>query len=224
MLNIFGVQFHLYGLIIGVAILVALEYCRKEWVRRKLPNKLFERVSEAALVGGIIGARAYHVVDYWQYYSSDLVRILFLWEGGLGIWGALIGGLFGIACVVIYHKKQNLLLDIVDVVASIMPISQAIGRLGNWVNGEIVGRNGEPLFAYEAGLNIMLFFGMTKIHTHEPGVKTGVYLLGYGLIRILLEPLRQSQMIWTVLDFPVASALGVVSGIVGLALIIRRQS
>jgi len=125
---------------------------------------------------------------------------------------------------------------LMDVVVIGVPLGQAIGRLGNWVNGELYGKNGEPLFAFEAGLNLLLFIFLWKIvatpgvrrgrnttpgETLAPGKIAGSYLIGYGLIRILLENLRPEEIIWKWQGVPVAIIMGFVSLFVGAILLSR---
>ena len=115
------------------------------------------RLSMRALVAGVIGARLYHVIDYWQrYYQYNPGKIPAVWEGGLGIWGAIVGAVLG-RSLYSYFKKKNL-RTILEAFAVGAPIAQAIGRLGNWVNGELYGKNGEPLFACEAFPQLLPWF------------------------------------------------------------------
>jgi len=215
--------FHLYGLFIAIGVLIGLEAAKK--AQKKLASfgttyfKFdLEDFVPWLLLPGIIGARLYHVVDYWQYYSQNLTEIFKVWQGGLGIYGGILGGLTGLYFYVIFHKKRQLLAYILDSIAFALPISQAIGRLGNFFNQELFGlpthlpwgifidinnRPVEyittsyfhPLFAYEAFLNLILFTLMRKLlqKQRHPGFYLGVYLLGYGIIRFGMEFLRIDQ-------------------------------
>lgn len=216
MFNVFGINIHLYGLILGVGIWIGLMIAISA-------NKRYEKeIDDAflwALAGGIIGARIYHLIDFWQrYYQYNFWKVFALWEGGLGIWGAIAGVILSLY---IYCKIKNkniwLLMDAFAVGA---PIAQAIGRLGNYVNGEIVGKNGEPLFAYEAILNIILFIILKKISgkKHLSGKIFAIYIIGYGVIRILLENIRPDNTIWKVAGIPVAIIFGLVAIIFGIFL------
>lgn len=214
--------FHPYGLIIGIAILVSFEISKRCAVFKKVDVKILERAFWWVVPMGIIGARLYHVIDFWEeYYSFDLLKIFYLWEGGLGIWGAVIGGMIGL---VIYFRFYILHLTFIrwlDICVIGLPLGQAIGRLGNFVNGEIVGRNGEPLFAYEAGLNLLLFlflWFLVKNKSRDGGV-AGVYFIGYGLIRTSLEFMRPDDIVWRMGGYPTAVLVSLGAMLFGLYLV-----
>lgn len=174
-------MFHLYGFFIGLAIVVGYS----------LAEYLESRIKEGAIwviAAGIIGARIYHVIDYYTYYSSHISEILQIWNGGLSIWGAILTG--SLATVVIYRRDT---IQVMGAVITAMPLSQAIGRLGNAVNHEFTNRVlGIPWWGAEAILDLLLFgviVGLTKGGA-IPIVKIGVYIVGYGLIRYFLQPYR----------------------------------
>ena len=209
---------------IGIGVWLAIEVALRRAKNQKEVAGL-TAVLPAAVLGGVIGARLYHVIDFWsRYYQLNPVKIFYFWEGGLGIWGAIVGSMFSIYifCLI---KKINFMV-ILDSLIVGGPLAQAVGRLGNWMNGELYGKNGEPLFAYEAGLNLILFVFLwwwTKKKT-RPGQLTGLYLIGYGLIRILLEGLRPQEIIWKVNEVPMAMIWGGVAVAIGSWLAWRKQS
>ena len=209
-----------YGLTISTAVIISI------LVSRSLINKKNEDtlwgVSLWALILGIIGARIYHVIDYMEYYSRFPIEIFKIWEGGMGIWGAIAGGILG---TTLYLKRENeKLLPWLDIISIVMPLGQAIGRWGNFFNKEIFGlptklpwglyipyenrpekyfsyQRFHPLFFYESVLNILLFFVLFKLYKSKvniwpAGVFLSLYLFGYALIRFLLEYLRINP--WTI--------------------------
>lgn len=217
MFNLFGINFHLYGLLIGVGIWCGFEAGLRTYPKLK---KEMEEVFWWALATGLVGARLYHVVHYWErYYQTNLDKIPAVWDGGLGIWGGMIGAILGLGIYSWYRRKYFLpLLDAFTVGA---PLAQAIGRLGNFVNGELTGKNGEPLFAYEATLN-MILFGILWIEAKKnpkPGIVAGFYLAGYGLVRVILEGLRPADVIWMVAEVPVAIIFGLLAILFGVAVV-----
>lgn len=222
MFEIWGITFYLYGFLIGLGVWVAMEIAIAN--RGKVKKEVLEKVMTWAIIGGVIGARIYHVADFWgRYYSTNLNKILYFWEGGLGIWGALAGGVLGVL-LFCYFNKLNF-LRFIDILIIGMPLAQVIGRVGNYINGEIVGKNGEPLFAYEGALNLILFGLLWKISRKQKktGFVFGVYLVGYGVIRAVLENLRPTESIWKLFGVPMAVIFSFAAVLVGGYLIFRRK-
>ena len=227
-LNIFGLNFHLYGLLLGLAILAAFQASLWLAKRRGIEVKLIEKLFFFVVIGGIIGARIYHVVDKWgEIYSLNPQSAFYVWNGGLGIWGAIIGGVAGLFLRVRVTRVKIQRKDLLDVVFFGLPLGQAIGRWGNFFNNEIIGKNGEPLFLYESILNLGLFLALIRIsrmkQTGRVGRISGVYLMGYGLIRFLLEPLRPESIVWEIAGLPTAQIFSVLAIISGVFLIWRRR-
>lgn len=87
-----------------------------------------------AILGGILGARVVHVLDQWEFYSSNPVQIVSLWRGGVGVWGGILGGFIG---GLLYARWANLpWRQLADLTAPAMLLGQAIGRVGDIINGE----------------------------------------------------------------------------------------
>jgi len=222
MFEILGITFYGYGLLIGLGIWIAMEIAIAN--RGEVKKEVLEKVMTWAVVGGVIGARIYHVVDYWdRYYSTNLNKILYFWEGGLGIWGALGGGVLGVLLFCYFNKLK--FLKFFDILVVGMPLAQAIGRVGNYINGEIVGKNGEPLFAYEGVLSVVLFGLLWKISRRQrkTGFVFGVYLVGYGVIRAVLENLRPTESVWKISGVPMAIIFSLAAVLIGGYLIFRRK-
>jgi len=226
MIELWGLKLNFYGLILGVSALVAFEVSKRLARQRKINEHVVEKAFYWAIGGGIIGARLYHVIDLWKkYYSYYPIRALYIWEGGLGIWGAVLGGLIGLMIFWHLSKKKFDLLVLFDIGVAGLPLAQAIGRLGNWINGELYGRNGEPLFAYEGGLNLVLFYILMKLSgSKKRGFLSGAYLIGYGVIRMVLENLREEEIIWRLASIPVAIIFSILAVLTGSWLIFRRRS
>lgn len=174
-------MFHLYGFFIGLAIVVGYS----------LAEKLEPRVSKVApwVIGlGLFGARVYHVIDLWSYYSQNLWQIPMMWMGGLSIWGALIAASL---VMLIYFKGET--LKVMGSVVTVLPLSQAIGRIGNGVNGEFINKVWFlPWWSTELVLALILFGILWGMHLRgvSSKVKVATYLIGYGLIRYFLQPYR----------------------------------
>lgn len=222
MFEILGITFHWYGLLIGLGVVTAIEivlYRSEKSERENLENAIWW-----VILAGIIGARLYHVIDFWgRYYSTNIIKILYFWEGGLGIWGAIACGVLGLSIYCYFNKLK--FWKYLDVMVIGVPLAQAIGRMGNYVNGELWGKNGEPLFAYEGLLNLVLFGVLWKVSTkkHKSGTLSGIYLIGYGVIRTLLENLRPDGTIWKLGGVPMAIIFSAVAILVGGYLIFRKR-
>ncbi|MFQ5813179.1 MAG: prolipoprotein diacylglyceryl transferase [Anaerolineae bacterium] len=135
---------HWYGIIIVVATLVGAYVANLEAKRRGLDPDHVWNALLLCLILGIIGARLYHVFSSprggmagWDYYRQNPIAILQIWHGGLGIYGAVAGGILG---VYIYARLNKLsFLQWADIGASGLILAQVIGRWGNFVNQELYG-------------------------------------------------------------------------------------
>lgn len=129
-----------YALCIVTGIVVAVLVTERRLRSRGAPAWATLDIAVMAVPFGILGARIYHVVTSPQDYfgaGGDPVKALYIWEGGLGIWGAVAGGAFGAWLAV---RKLGLPLSMVaDALAPGLPLAQAVGRLGNWFNNELYG-------------------------------------------------------------------------------------
>lgn len=198
-----------YGLIIFGATVVCLLFAENLAKRRNLDVSIFWECSFWTLLFGIIGARLYHVIDFRNLYSQNPVSILFIWNGGLGIFGALILGVLT-AAIFLSRKKQPV-LKWLDIFALVLPLGQAIGRWGNYFNSELM-----PYALYESAASLGLFgalFLLSKKH-EKPGRITFAYLWGYALIRFFLEPFRSTS--WEISQVNVAQAVSAILAIVAI--------
>lgn len=217
-------MFHLYGLLIGVGITSGIFVIQKQTIHFKKDPNIIEESLLWIAIPAVVGARAYHVVTDWQLYANGpLIDILKVWNGGLGFFGALLGGLLGLIAFAhfssvkkfsIFHFPFSFFFLLLDLLSFGVPLAQAIGRLGNYFNQELYGLpthlpwgiviNGEkyhPLFAYEAVLNLIVF-GILNWLGWKQKLKLGkgqyacLYLACYGLIRFWLEFLRTQTARW----------------------------
>ncbi len=132
------ISIHWYGIIIASAILFAAWLGTAEVRRRGQDPEVGWSMLLWVIAGGVIGARLYHVYDQWStVYSKDPLLALQVWNGGLGIPGAVIGGALALW---IYTRVKGLPTGRwLDIFAMALPLGQAIGRLGNFVNQELYG-------------------------------------------------------------------------------------
>ena len=165
-----------------------------------------------AIVGVIVGGRLGFVGFYQlDFFLANPLQILAVWNGGMSFHGGLLGV---IVAIILYARRYNILvLTLGDLVAAAAPIGLFLGRLANFINGELYGRATDvpwavvfpdggdigrhPSQLYEAGLEgLLLFvilFALARFARarYRPGLLTGVFLLGYGSARTFVEFFRQ---------------------------------
>src|SRR3990167_7715909 len=96
-INFGPISIHIYGLVIALAVSVGFHIAKIRASRYKIPQKIFaDPILLIPLLLAIIGARLYHVIDYWRLYQADLISALYITNGGLGIWGGLLGLFVGL--------------------------------------------------------------------------------------------------------------------------------
>jgi len=137
LLSLGPVQIHWYGFFIVLGILAALAvaiYLAKFYQIKT------DTIIDLALwltIGGLLGARLYDIFLEWPYFSTHPLDILKIWQGGLAIHGALIGGL--IALLLFAKKYQQNLWQLAAIIVTGLPLAQVIGRWGNYFNQELFG-------------------------------------------------------------------------------------
>lgn len=210
--TVFGKDIYWYGLIIAVGFLMA--YCYMN-ARSKEFGLTQDHVLDMLLWAvpiGIIGARAYYCVFNWALYQENPVSCLYIWEGGLAIYGGVIGGIFGLT---IYSKLKKMpIWTVLDLASFGVLIGQIFGRWGNFFNREAHGgetasflrmglvdpdgvtRFYHPTFLYESCWNLI---GLILLHCVAKKRKFDgqmflMYLCWYGLGRAMIESLRTDSL------------------------------
>ncbi len=139
-----------YALCIILGIVVAIWIGERRWVARGGRSGEVSDLAVWAVPFGLVGARLYHVATDWQLYFGDgqnPVTALYLWRGGLGIWGGIAMGALG---VVVGAKVKGIkLLPVLDAMVPGVLVAQALGRWGNWFNQELFGRPTDLPWALE---------------------------------------------------------------------------
>jgi prolipoprotein diacylglyceryl transferase len=139
--EVFGFPLRAYALCIIAGIVVGMIIAGRRWRARGGSQDTLELVIAVAIPCGIVGARIYHVITDYQLYfgpGRDPLDALKIWNGGLGIWGAVAAGVAG--AYLVARRKQVRFPALLDAVAPGLVVAQAIGRLGNWFNQELFGR------------------------------------------------------------------------------------
>jgi prolipoprotein diacylglyceryl transferase len=130
-----------YALCIILGVVVAVWLGEKRWVARGGRPGQVGDIAIWAVPFGLVGGRLYHVVTDWRLYfgeGREPVTALYVWQGGLGIWGAIALGAVGAYIGARRHNAK--FLPLADALAPGIAIAQAIGRWGNWFNQELYGR------------------------------------------------------------------------------------
>lgn len=145
MISFFGIDVAYYGIIIVTGMIVGLFVAQKEAVRTRQNKEIYFDYAIYAYIFSIIGARIYYVVFSWDYYKNNLMSIINIREGGLAIYGGVIGA---VITLIIFAKvkKQNFWL-MADTGCQGLVVGQIIGRFGNFFNREAFGDYTNNLFA-----------------------------------------------------------------------------
>ena len=239
------IQIYWYSIFILLGILVAALIIYYECKKQGLKGEEFTDLLFNTVILGVIGARLYYVLFNFSYYWSNKIEILEIWHGGLGIHGGL---LFGALYVLYFCKKHKLnKLKVIDMIVVGVIIGQAIGRWGNFFNGEafgpvtsysalkqnlipdfiingmkILGQYHEPTFYYESLWNIDGFIILLLLRHNKKtriGQIAGAYFLWYSIGRLYIESLRMDSLM--IKNFKVAQLVSIILIIVGLILIIK---
>ncbi len=207
--TIFGKEVFWYALIIMTGFILGLLYAMWRAKKQRIKSDHIFDIAFWGLLFGIICARIYYVIFDPDCLDGNFWNIFAIWQGGIAIYGGLIGA---VATAIVYCKIHKLrTLKIFDICAPGLLIGQMVGRWGNFVNAEVYGRvtnlpwrmtiNGgagvHPLFLYESlwnllGLLLIVAFGKKK---KRHGEIFFFYCLWYGVGRLALEGMRQPQYI-----------------------------
>ena len=149
--SVFGFEIAYYGIIIGCAILIGFLIATSEATRTRQNPDDYLDMGIIGVIAGIVGARAFYVIFSWDMYKNDLLDIFNLREGGLAIYGGVIGAV--IAVFVLARVKRLSPFQILDTVALAILNGQMLGRWGNFFNREAFGEYTDSLFAMRLPLD-----------------------------------------------------------------------
>ena len=226
-----------YGLVIALGLMLAVMYACKR-------SKEFGLTEDHILDGvlwvtpfAILCARAYYVAFSWEDYADNLISVLYIWEGGIAIYGGVLGAIVGMA---VFSKiKKIRFLAVLDVILMVFLIGQSIGRWGNFFNREAFGAPTEsffrmglfntktggweyyhPTFLYESLWNAVGFVILASLagkRRYDGQVALG-YAAWYGLGRSIIEGLRMDSLYWG--PFRVSQVLAAVTCITAVVILI----
>ena len=232
------IKIYWYSVMMFIAILVAGTLALKEAKKWQIPEDFMVNLFFFIVPISLIGARLYFVAFNWDYYSQHFIEIFKVWEGGLAIHGGIIAGLL---FLLFYSKKYKINTKrLIDIVVVSLFVGQAIGRWGNFFNGEVYGapveslnwlpgflkegmfQNGsyhQPLFLYES-IWCLIGFILALLIRRWPYLKIGnltsFYLIWYGIGRFILEGLREEEYILTFGGIKIAQLVSVIMILIGI--------
>ncbi len=235
-----------YGLLIASAVLIGVNLSMRLARARQVDPETIADLAIWLVLGAIPSARLYYVAFQWPTYAPHPVQIFKIWEGGIAIYGAIIGGT--LAAIVFAKIKQIPFWQLADICAPSVALGQAIGRWGNFFNSEAYGSRTDlpwgvyipkeagyfhPTFLYESLWNLMVFALLMWLFVNDARhhrLKTGsiflVYLIAYGVGRLWIEELRTDSLWLGMLRISqVVSLVGITIGSIGLLwLYVRRRN
>ena len=231
-------RIHMYGIIIVCGLVLAVMYCM-----RRAPQ--FGLTEDHVLDGvlwitpfAFLCARAYYCAFSWELYADDPISVFYIWQGGIAIYGGVLGAVIGM--IVFCRVKKISLGAALDLVLMGFLIGQAIGRWGNFFNREAFGAETDawlrmglyspltdtvtyhhPTFLYEslwnaAGFAVLHF--LSKKRTFDGQIALG-YVLWYGLGRTFIEGLRTDSLYIPGTGLRVSQVLAAVSCIAAAAVL-----
>lgn len=201
-----------YGIIIAVGFLLAVLYAVRRSKQFGLTQDDVIDMLLWAVPLAVIGARAYYCIFSWDLYRDDPIRVLYIWEGGLAIYGGIIGAVIGLLISTKWKKISTAAM--LDIGGLGLMIGQSIGRWGNFINREAFGEmtdsflrmgltdiNGNvayyhPTFLYESlwnALGFLLIHFYSRKRKYDGQVFT-MYVGWYGLGRLFIEGLRTDSL------------------------------
>ena len=210
-LNLFSLEIRWYSLSYIFGIVIAWIYCKKFLIKDEKILGLFDDLISYIIIGVILGGRLGYIAFYnLSYYSKNILEIFMIWEGGMSFHGGLLGA---IIATYFFSKKHNintfLFLDLISLSA---PIGIFLGRIANFINSELYGRETDlfwsvkfekidnlsrhPSQIYEAffeGIILFLLLNLVfkKYFYKSVGVISSLFIIFYSLFRFMIEFTRE---------------------------------
>ena len=237
-----------YSVTMLLSVLTGIYLAIKESKKQGMYSFISDLVTYI-IIFGIIGARLYYVIFNFDNYKYDLLSIFKIWEGGIAIYGAIIGGL--LAIVYLARKREQSIIKTTDIIVPGLILAQSIGRWGNFFNGEahgtevsleyleklhlpnfiiegmhIDGTYYHPTFLYESIwclLGFIILITIRKLTKRKDGIMTFSYFIWYGIGRFFIEGLRTDSLyLGTFRISQMVSIILIILGIIGIFIYIMK--
>ena len=238
-INIGSFSIRWYGVIIALGLCLAVIYaCRRSRKFGLNEDQLLDGVLWVTPFA-ILCARAYYCIFQWENYAHNPISVLYIWEGGLAIYGGVLGAILGV--IVLCRLKKIRLGALLDMVALGFLIGQSIGRWGNFFNREAFGAETEsflrmglyspltdsvtyhhPTFLYESlwnALGFVVLHFLSKKREYDGQIALG-YVVWYGLGRAWIEGLRTDSLYIPGTELRVSQLLAAASCLIAVAVLV----
>jgi len=206
--ELFGIKVMWYGVLITMGMILGAYIAIKEAKRVGISEDTMIDFLIWALPISIIGARTYYVIFSWSQYQGNVLEIINIRKGGLAIYGGIIAG---VLTAYIFTKKRKInFWKFTDIAAPSIALGQAIGRWGNYINGEahggitdvpwailVNGQRVHPTFLYESVCDFFIFLYLMYFRKNKmknDGETFVLYLTFYGLARFFIEGMRTDSL------------------------------
>ncbi|MCP1108801.1 prolipoprotein diacylglyceryl transferase [Ohessyouella blattaphilus] len=197
-ITVFGFDIAYYGMVIGLGVLAGVLLAYMEAKRTGQKAEDYIDLAIFGVIVGVLGARLYYVIFSWDQYQDDLLSIFNIRQGGLAIYGGIIGAVIAVLVFAKYKKKSPLL--IFDTIAMSLPIGQALGRWGNFFNREVFGEYTDNLVAMRLPLDAVRASDVSeKMREHLEVID--------GIKTIQVHPTFLYESLWCVMIILVIMAL-----------------
>jgi len=244
--QIFSFEIRWYSLAYVFGIIFGWIYCKKKLIKDQKLLNLFYDLITYLIIGIIVGGRLGYVIFYnLEYYLKNFSEILMIWNGGMSFHGGLIGIIF---VTVIFSKKHKIDSYIfLDLIALVAPIGIFLGRIANFINSELYGRETDIIWSvkflaidnisrhpsqiYEAIFEgLVLFFLLNyfskKDNFNKPGLISCLFIILYSLFRFILEFFRapDAQVGYLVFQLTLGQLFSIVFFFLGLFLYLVKRN
>ena len=244
--SFFALEIRWYSLSYIFGIILAWVYCKRFLIKDERELKLFDDLISFLIIGVIVGGRLGYVIFYNPiYYLKNPIEILMLWNGGMSFHGGTLGVIF--ATYLFSKKNKNNSFIFLDLIAMSAPIGIFLGRIANFINSELYGRQTDFLLSvkfekvddlhrhpsqiYEAffeGIVLFIFmnFFFRKYLYKSPGVISSLFLVFYSIFRFLIEYTREpdSHLGFVFLNLTQGQIISILFFIIGLILFYKKNA